>query len=91
MSEKYLRFRSARVEDLEKDKSPKYRDPLKTVCVVSFEFDRACLDKAHLGLICKKLDAAFLELLQEHGYQVPVEPPAPCKYEQSLFDEVGGA
>lgn len=79
MSEKHLRFRSARIED-----KP------KLVCVVGFEFDRNCLDKAHLGLICAKLDAAFLELLQEHGYQEPVEQPEPCKYEQSLFDEVGG-
>ena len=98
MSEKYLRMLSATTALGAKWKHLKY-DPLKRVCRVVFEFDRACLDAAHLGLICQKLDAAFLELLLEHGYQVPVEPPVlaakpgfkgPDFEEQGLFDENGG-
>ena len=88
MSEKHFRMRSARIE----------QKP-RPVCVVSFEFDHSHLPKPHLGHICEKLDAAFLELLLEHGYQVPVEPPAPAAKpgfkgpdfeEQGLFDENGG-
>ena len=80
MSEKHFRMINARTTHRKE----------KKLCVVSFEFDCDCLNVAHLGLICPKLDAAFLELLLENGYQVSVEPPAPCKYEQNLFDEVGG-
>lgn len=80
MSEKHFRMINARTTHRKE----------KKLCVVSFEFDHSHLPKPHLGQICEKLDAAFLELLQEHGYQAPAEQPEPCKYEQSLFDEVGG-